>query len=676
MTMRKLFYLIFFLLFVQSAQAQLWSPVLEPTYGAGACTRLASGVPSRCAIDWTANSTQGTAGVGIPGGVPNRTTTCTTISAATYGNGSSDATAGINSALSSCGTAHSGDTNGSPGGVVVLGAGTFLIDGQLNVPSNVTLRGSGTQSTILNRELTGTYAGATVNLGTGTVSPSNSTAINSGATAGSTSLVVASASGISPGTLLLITELNDTSYVSIVSGQGSGNCTWCDLWSGTRNRVQVVEVQTVVGTTVTFSPPLYTAYSYTPLAAYFSESAKWAGVENLQIYANGTTNSGNGDAYASNVTLASCAYCWVKGVENNYSDGDHVQVRNSFRCEVRDSYFSNDFNHVAGQTDANVNLLIGTSGTLVENNIFERLHISMLAEWGAAGNVFAYNFSTGAYDTSAPNVTMMDYDGNHGSHPQFNLAEGNVVARMEDDAIWGSTSHNTWFRNWAWGTTYICSPAGSTRASYSCASGTWANQAVRAMEQPGIPYTNGTGAWWDNLIGNVVGSAPLAALGTEYTGGPSPCLACNVSPTTRGYQTSYDYSFGYGSAGDSTGACSSVATCPSYITTLLHGNYDHATSSVEVWASGVTHTLPASFYRSSKPAWWGNTIPWPAIGPDVTTGDGPGGHAYLTASNAAQACYNSMTVGSDGIRLFDPIVCYAVGSPGVAPATNLFAKAQ
>jgi len=652
------------------SSAQLpWSSILKPTYGAGACTL--KGSPAECAIDWTANSALGNPGVGIPSGIPARTTICATVQASTYGNGASDATAGINSALTSCGTAHAGDTNGSPGGVVVLSAGTFRINTVLNIPSNVTLRGSGTQSTILNSFKT---TGPVVHIGSGSPSASNTTSITSGATAGSQSIVVSSATGISIGTYLMITELNDSTYVSITGGEG--NCTWCDasMWSGTRARGQIVEVTSVNGTTVGFLPPLYTNYSNTPYATYFSASAKWAGVENLQVYANGTSNSGNGDASATDETLSTCAYCWVKGVENNYSDGDHVQVSASYRCEVRDSYFTNDFNHVAGQTDDDVNLLIKTTGTLVENNIFERLHLSMLAEWGSAGNVFAYNFSTGAYDTSAPNVTMMDYDGNHGSHPQFNLAEGNVVARMEDDGIWGSTSHNTWFRNWAWGTTFICSPAGSTRASYSCSSGTWANQAQRALEFPGIP-SPGTGAWYDNSVGNVVGSTALANLGTEYTGGGDSCTACDVSPTTRGYQTSYDFTFGYATAGDSSGACSSRSMCNSYITTFLHGNYAHATGTVEVWQSGVTHTLPASFFRASKPGWWGNTVPWPAIGPDVTTGDTVSGHAYLNASNPAQACFNSTAVGSDGIKLFDPTVCYgsAASTPPPAPPTGLAA---
>ena len=62
------------------------------------------------------------------------------------------------------------------------------------------------------------------------------------------------------------------------------------------------------------------------------------------------------------------------------------------------------------------------------------------------------------------------------------------------------------------------------------------------------------------------------------------------------------------------------------------------------WSSGVTQTLPPSFYLSSKPSWWGS-IPFPATGPDVTGGNGPGGHSY---GNPAGLMLFKTMGGSDG----------------------------
>jgi len=55
---------------------------------------------------------------GVPGGIPHRTTVYTTLNAATYGNGASSATAGIQAALNAC----------PVGQVVQLSAGRFTIN--------------------------------------------------------------------------------------------------------------------------------------------------------------------------------------------------------------------------------------------------------------------------------------------------------------------------------------------------------------------------------------------------------------------------------------------------------------------------------------------------------------------------------------------------------------------
>ena len=69
---------------------------------------------------------------GIPGGIPARTTVCATVSASTYGNGSLDATAGIQAAIDAC----------PVGQVVLLSAGTFRISsGPIRINKGVVLRG-------------------------------------------------------------------------------------------------------------------------------------------------------------------------------------------------------------------------------------------------------------------------------------------------------------------------------------------------------------------------------------------------------------------------------------------------------------------------------------------------------------------------------------------------------
>src|SRR5438270_4221542 len=91
-------------------RAQLWSGVLAPSR----------------ATDWS--------NVGVIGGIPNRTTACATLNPGATA-------AQINNAIASC----------PSGQVVFLNAGTYNLAGGIvfNNTSNVTLRGSGPDQTLL-----------------------------------------------------------------------------------------------------------------------------------------------------------------------------------------------------------------------------------------------------------------------------------------------------------------------------------------------------------------------------------------------------------------------------------------------------------------------------------------------------------------------------------------------
>lgn len=598
------------------SQAQIWSGILDPTR----------------AIDWTP--------VGIPGGIPNRTSVCATINASTYGNGSSDATSGIQSALNNCGTDR----------VVSLSSGKFRINSSLTIPSNVVLRGQSAKDTIL--DMHGTSGGA-INFGPGVYpNAADTVSITGGATAGSTSITVSSASNIAVGRYLIITELNE-SYVTNV-GEGGQVCGWCDLYSGTRLLGQTVEVTSVSGTTIGISPGLYKDYPSTPKALPFGAGAKYAGLENLQVYANNT-------GYTMMELMEGTAYCWMKGVENNFSDGDHIRVMYSYRNEVRDNYFSNAYQHSPGGTDSDVFIAGNTSGTLVENNIMERLHTSVLLNWGAAGNVIAYNYSFGAFADSASMFETEDI-AMHGAHPAFNLIEGNVGTNFHADATWGSNSHNTVFRNWWKGTTQITNPLNG-RGVINWGISWWAVQHVRGLELSfATRYTN--------LVGNAIGSAETAALKPYNTGIATMAQQSTVIyPASRSYDAvAYGYSFGYGGATDGTGGFDSRDTDQPYKTAFIHGDYEYTRNSV-VWDANTSdHSLPASLFHTSKPPWFGSS-PWPPIGPDVTGGTGARGFAN---ANPAMACYTNTSRDSNGMLLFDAGGCYGGGTV-VAPPTGLSA---
>jgi hypothetical protein len=472
--------------------------------------------------------------------------------------------------------------------------------------------------------------------------------ISSGGSTGSTQVVLASTVGVGVGKFLVITETNDSSYVT--SAGSGGNCNWCDGgWSTTGNyaKGQIVEVTAMSGSSVTFTPALYTNYTHSPIAVPFSMAASYAGVEDLQVKAN---NSG----YTANFAMDLCAFCWIKAVESNYADGDHVAVSWGYHDEIRDSYFSNAYLHTPGTYDSDVKLVLKTSASLIENNIIERTHVAVMLEWGAAGNVIAYNYTTGEFDSGSPNVVIggIDY---HGAHPQFNLVEGNVMTAFYADSVWGSSSETTAFRNWFVGTNHICAPL-SGRGTVSCSgkNGYYGAQAARAVQLSYVSLKN-------NFIGNLLGSSQQQALLVNNKAIPQASRL--EFPTVRPYSAAQLWTFGYGSEGDDglgTGCGGGVAPCHLEGNSghqFLHGNYE-SLGKITLWASGTSQILPASFYLSAKPAWWG-TLPYPAIGPDVTKGSGPGSHSF---GNPAQNCYTKIMGGTDGGQ----------GSPLVFNAGNCY----
>jgi hypothetical protein len=588
--------------------AQSWKPLLN----------------SGQAVDWSQSGV---------GGIPERTKLCATLPAAA-------SLAQINAALASC---PSGQT-------VYLSEGRYSLAGTIHVPSNVTLRGAGADRTVLDAAGKGVrYA---VSLGSGSIAyiPVR---ITGGATAGSTSIQVADIAGIGVGKYLVIAETNNPLYVSAAGSEGV--CRWCDGdWSrtGAFSRGQIVAVTAVNGNTVRIAPGLYGAYTEFPFAVSFTMSASYAGVEDLQV------SAGN-NGYDANFGLSACAYCWLKGVEANFTDGDYAEVFWGYRDEIRDSYFSNAFTHQPGLHDADLHIGYKTSASLVENNIFERAHRSIEVDWGAAGNVVAYNFTTGEYDTLARKFVLGGIFF-HGAHPQFNLLEGNVLTQIQQDATWGSSSHTTAFRNWVVGTNRYCTP-GVGREAVSCpkADARYGFQAARAIEMTYLSTHN-------NFVGNVVGSSEMQSLiGYSH---PLAQKAAIEYPAVRSYDAvAYGWSFGYGRMSDNgSGDGCSTGKPPCHAegtsgTHLRHGNYNNMSGSTD-WVVGVPHELPASFYLLGKPAWWGS-LPFPAIGPDVKGGGGPGGHSN---GNPAQSCYSQTMGGARAVTgrplVFNAHTCYGTGS--------------
>ena len=493
---------------------------------------------------------------GISGGVPDRTTICADVKAPpynAYGDDVHDDTAAIQRAIDSC----------PEGQVVYLPLGTYRVTSELRLNKGIVLRGASLSHTVIRNHAT-TDGNIVSILGGAVGSP---IAVNSDYTKGSRIITVASSSGLKGGDYIRIYQTNDPTVVK----DGYNTCGWC-----TNVIAQIVQITGLSTNRISIDKPLYYTYkaSLNPKIVKLTMVVN-AGVENLKI-----EKVYGGGAYANrnNFFIRRAARCWIKNVESYKVVGAHVKLQDAYGCEIRDSNF-NEAHDTSSGRGYGVFFLSDSGGyvssdNLIENNIFYKLRHAMNMEGGGQGNVFGYNYSVNPNDTSNPSWMEADLNANHGKHGMFNLFEGNVVAKIHGDNTFGSSSHNTFFRNHV------------TRESLvQIDEALWAV----VIDQNNTSY---------NVVGNV-----LCNPGCEGAYEPA-----NITGSMK-----VIWRIGYNSQGDSN----SGDNDPTPGATLLrHGNLDYLTQEAQ-WDPGIPdRSLPSSYYLSSKPSFFGD-LPWPAIGPDL-----------------------------------------------------------
>jgi hypothetical protein len=400
-----------------------------------------------------------------------------------------------------------------------------------------------------------------------------------------------------------------------------------------------------------------------------------AGVQNLQIVQENSCSGPCEDT--QNVFFNLCANCWEYRVEDVFTWGAHMQAENSFNVDIEQNYFSGCYNHTSGAFDCEASFLYFTSNSIMQNNIFDRLHASIIMQNGASGNVIFGNYSTGNFDDgggAGGSPFLAVAFSHHGSTPSFSLWEENVGNQYYPDSVNGATFAETTFRNWIRGTDIACSPTAraSQNPSYSvvCTPAGYLSQAgVNGFYEyeAARAYQVGADAAYMNGIGDVVGFTTPAVL-FNSTGNPIPVTATLSYSSARTYDAQYGFTFGYSnSSDDGDGACQSPCIDNTVIAATYFGCLQYNNISATTSSCGSVSTLPNSFFYSSKPAWWGSQ-PWPAIGPDVTGGSGPGNHTNMIP---AQNCYINVMGGAEGGTgsplSFNPGACYSATPP---PATS------
>lgn len=626
--------------------------------------------PSR-AIAWS--------NAGVVGGIPTNRTQCGSTIAA----GASAAT--IQSAINACGANQ----------YVQLGAGTFNLTTGLVFQgiNNVSIRGMGANSTFLvmtgTNACSGVYAAICAESGdlNWEGGPTNLVNWTAGYSAGTTVITLASVPNLVIGNPIILDQLDDTSDnggILVCSSPTNPSGLVCSLdgdnGNGSRTgraQQQIVTVtgcngSTTVGTActgtnvaVTISPGLYmpnwnachASGGCSPQAWWSSSPITGIGVENMSI---DSTNAGSGSA----VVFFNATNSWVSGIRSIDTGRAHVTAEYAQHITVQNSYFfltQNSIDQSYGYQ------CFGASDVLVQNNITQAVSGPITTAGACEDNVIAYNFSINDfYEGAGWNNAMSNM---HTAGADMMLYEGNIGVSLYADVFHGTHNFNTFFRNYMSGTQPVCYASGT---SYS-------NATYGACTNPLEPIEFDAYSRFFNVLGNVWGQVGVQ---TGYESG-TPIYALGNGNSVSGVTVNSD---------------PNVAT-----TIMLWGNYDTVNAASRFVASEVpsalsaaaqapysnpvpgSNSLPASFYYSSQPFWWPASKPWPAIGPDVTSGNvaGLAGHVYTIP---AQDCYlNTMggsANGTGGPYSFNASSCYQGQSsvtsapPPPSPPTSLAAVAK
>ena len=520
-------------------------------------------LPPERRVDWSE--------AGVPGGIPLRNTIYKQLNEIDR-QGATDVSGVIQANLNAC----------PPDQIVVLPSGTFRVDATLTMPNRVILRGAGA-TTVIRANI----AGDIIKFYGPYWRYASPIAITAGANKGSTSMEIAGTADLATGIKIQVQCDNDPS-IMFPGSEGSGGA-----WA----KGQWVEVTSVSSRTVTFTPALYQDYlsGQNPRVRFPVNGAdahrnftEYAGVENL------TLKNINPSANAS-VSLNFSAYCWLKGVTSLDASVCHVWPLDTFRCEVRDSYFHGVLPPITSSRCYGIQL--GTPGgsdpsskstaMLIENNIWDGNRGHILIGYGAAGCVVGYNYFTNTL-SEVPNVQKMDI-AIHSSFPMMNLVEGNVGVRgVVADTFHGNSSYNVIFRNW-W--------KGKTQGKDS---------ALCSIELDSYQR-------YFSALGNVLGYPGITSDVAALSDPSGQSVYERVAPEDAPYGNFFKvWMIGYDGEGGGTGRSD-----PQVVGTLLrHGNFDYVTGQT-AWDSNISdRKLPNSLYYSTRPAWWPSTLPWPAIGPD------------------------------------------------------------
>ncbi len=396
---------------------------------------------SPVAIPWTPNVV-----TGVIGGIPTRPSGGGVVinMVADYGadpTGVTDCSALVQTAVNA---SHDYDVIYFPAGIFKMNSGVTIGTGKNNLVFRGANVGFATLTTI-NAFCSGvlfTYgrfdAASDYSWGQPQYANPTDTSANqvaSGGTKGSTQVVIGDTTGFSAGQLIQFALFNQQDNTAITAGA----VLVMDVKGQETSRRPMAFITSVPdGTHINFSPALPFDFD-SGLPVYLNYPSGYNsgyGIENITI-------DGNSAATAV-VWFRFCDGCWMSYVNAIHFTNYVVSQDNSMNFEA--AHCTIEGTNVLSPNHGGF-LMNHVNRALIYDNVVVHCFPPFEVNSSSVGNVIAYNF---AYMSGGANI-----DTNHQPHNSHNLFEGNISPNMQCDGNSGSTSEDTFFRNWLTGTFFL-----------------------------------------------------------------------------------------------------------------------------------------------------------------------------------------------------------------------------
>lgn len=340
------------------------------------------------------------------------------------------------------------------------------------------------------------------------------------------------------------------------------------------------------------------------------------------------------------ISFKNMAYVWARGIAVLHPYNIGIYLTQTINADIVSNYVFDAGQHLAYNDPTGIKY--NWSNNLIANNITQAVRPGLMCEGPCAGNAVVANYVINNY-TGDDFMFGGEWDA-HSNGGDYNLGESNVVDQLTMDLIHGGHTMETWYRNFA--------PGWESCANGQCGSFSAKGTSLAAVSTQS--YNR-----YPNFVGNILGTpgytntyaiASGTCSGSYFQNQVVWILNCGNGGTSPSIP------------GDTTGRN----------TVLRYFNWDTANGSTQTNASEVPTgispypnsipsppggTYPPSFYFASRPAWWNSSVPFPAIGPDVSGGNvgqctgtlNTSGHMSGTAAtNASQCTGTSLNPGWSG----------------------------